>query len=79
MLYEVITLDANGWAINARAKINIPFGASLTASAKLPENAERSLADPFAEKKKVRTVFLVLLALAAALLGLWRLGYIPGF
>ncbi|NVO01008.1 MAG: hypothetical protein HXX17_16990, partial [Geobacteraceae bacterium] len=29
-------LDANGWAINARAKLNIPFGASLTALAKLP-------------------------------------------
>src|SRR6185369_17127179 len=29
-------LDANGWAVNARAKINIPFGASLTNVAKLP-------------------------------------------
>ena len=29
-------LDANGWAVNARAKINIPFGASLTGMAKLP-------------------------------------------
>jgi hypothetical protein len=41
-------LDANGWAVNARAKINIPFGTSLTATARLPENAERSLVDPFA-------------------------------
>ena len=41
-------LDANGWAVNARAKINIPFGNSLTATARLPENAERSLVDPFA-------------------------------
>ena len=32
-------LDANGWAVNARAKINIPFGGSLTAVAALP--AER--------------------------------------
>ena len=25
-------LDDNGWAVNARARINIPFGASLTAA-----------------------------------------------
>ena len=43
-------LDANGWAINARASINIPFGTSLTALAQLPHNAERTLTDPYAEK-----------------------------
>ncbi|MFZ5723788.1 MAG: hypothetical protein ACOY33_09005 [Pseudomonadota bacterium] len=46
-------LDANGWAVNARARINIPFGTSLTRLAKLPEGAERSLTDPYAEKKPV--------------------------
>lgn len=45
-------LDANGWAINSRAKINIPFGSSLTGLAKLPEGAERALTDPYAEKKR---------------------------
>jgi hypothetical protein len=44
-------LDANGWAINARARINIPFGTSLTQVAQLPPNAERALTDPYAEKK----------------------------
>lgn len=44
-------LDANGWAINARAHINIPFGTSLTQVAQLPPNAERALTDPYAEKK----------------------------
>jgi hypothetical protein len=44
-------LDANGWAINAKAKINVPFGAALTHVAKLPAGAQRDLADPFAEKK----------------------------
>jgi hypothetical protein len=43
-------LDANGWAVNARARINIPFGTSLTQLATLPLNAERSLIDPYAEK-----------------------------
>ncbi|MEK6696299.1 MAG: hypothetical protein AABY98_03965 [Candidatus Deferrimicrobiota bacterium] len=68
-------LDANGWAVNARAKINIPFGTSLTAVARLPENAERSLVDPFAEKKSPWKPYLVLAALLAAALVLWRQGY----
>jgi len=44
-------LDANGWAVNARARINIPFGTSLTQLATLPMGAERSLTDPYAEKQ----------------------------
>jgi len=44
-------LDANGWAVNAKAKINVPFGASLTAVATLPPGSQRDLTDPFAEKK----------------------------
>ena len=44
-------LDANGWAVNARARINIPFGTSLTQMAKLPEGTERALTDPYAEKQ----------------------------
>ena len=69
-------LDANGWAVNARARINIPFGSSLTAAARLPENAERSLADPFAEKKRPWKLVLALAALLAAALALWRQGYL---
>jgi hypothetical protein len=65
-------LDANGWAVNARVKINIPFGGALTATAKLPPNAKRSLVDPYAEKHTLRTWLLILLA-AAILVGggLW--------
>ena len=44
-------LDANGWAVNAKAKVNVPFGASLTRVASLPAGAHRDLVDPFAEKK----------------------------
>lgn len=65
-------LDANGWAINTRAKINIPFGTSLTQLARLPEGAERSLVDPYAEKKRSWIgyfVFALLLLLAL----LWRI------
>jgi len=61
-------LDANGWAVNARAKINIPFGRSLTKVAALPPGAERSLEDPFAEKKSPWPKLLFLLAIILALL-----------
>jgi hypothetical protein len=44
-------LDANGWAVNARAMINVPFGGSLTKVAALPSGSQRDLFDPFAEKK----------------------------
>ena len=61
-------LDANGWAVNARARINLPFGTDLTRLAELPEGAERSLTDPYAEKPRpwpfylAATLVLVLLA-----------------
>ena len=55
-------LDANGWAINARAKINIPFGTSLTQLAQLPPNAERALTDPYAEKKKPWALYFGIVA-----------------
>jgi hypothetical protein len=60
-------LDANGWAVNARVRINVTFGGSLTKLAALPEGAVRSLEDPFADKKskwpKVVIVLIILLAL----------------
>ena len=62
-------LDANGWAVNARARINIPFGTSLTQLAQLPEGAERALTDPYAEKERPWKVYLaiaVVLFVAAA-------------
>jgi hypothetical protein len=70
-------LDANGWAVNTLARINIPFGATLTATAALPPGAERSLRDPFAEKKRPWRLYLFLLVLFAVLGMLWQQGYLP--
>ena len=41
-------LNANGWAVNANAKINVPFGATLTSMAKYPKIA---FDDPFKQKE----------------------------
>jgi hypothetical protein len=43
-------LDANGWAVNAKAKINIPFGTSLTDVARLPLGSAVDIGDRFAQK-----------------------------
>ena len=68
-------LDASGWAINARVRINIPFGTSLTGMAELPEGAHRSLVDPFAEKKPVWPYYVLVAAVIGALVGLWYMGF----
>jgi hypothetical protein len=68
-------LDANGWAINARARINIPFGTSLTGMAELPEGANRLLVDPFAEKRVLWPYYLAIAAGICSLVGLWYVGF----
>jgi hypothetical protein len=58
-------LESNGWAVNGRVKINIPFGSALTDIAKLPPGSKRSLDDPYedkeASKRKRQSVLLVVL------------------
>lgn len=68
-------LDANGWAINARARINISFGTSLTKLAHLPDGSRRSLVDPFADKKLVWPYYVVIAGIIAALIGLWYMDF----
>jgi hypothetical protein len=46
-------LDAGGWAVNAKAKISVPFGTILTHTAMLPAGSQRDLFDPYAAKKSV--------------------------
>jgi hypothetical protein len=67
-------LDATGWAVNTRARINIPFGAALTGVAALPPGAERSLVDPFAEKKTRWPLWIILAGVVVAAAILWAKG-----
>jgi len=71
-------LDANGWAVNAKAKINVPFGASLTRVAVLPPGAQRDLADPFAEKKRPWKLYTFLTIVLLLALG-WVMGKFDSF
>jgi hypothetical protein len=59
-------LEGNGWAVNGRVKINIPFGTALTDIAALPAGSQRSLDDPYedkeAAKQQARFKLIVVLA-----------------
>jgi hypothetical protein len=70
-------LDANGWAINAKARINVPFGTVLTHVATLPPGSQRDLTDPYAEKKSPWPRLIILaIIIYAAYAGLDHFGYI---
>ncbi len=61
-------LEANGWAINGRVKINLPFGSKLTEVAALPPGARRVLEDPYedhAARRRRQLYWVVGLALLA--------------
>jgi hypothetical protein len=67
-------LDASGWAINTKAKINLLFGATLTAAAKLPPGSTVRLTDPFVDEagaKRRKRILWAFGLLAAVLLALY--------
>ncbi len=77
-------LDANGWAINAKAKVNMIFGRGLTRLAVLPDGSSLSLVDPWVKKKHrkwpwILLLIVILLAVAGGIL--WKRGdlnpYLP--
>ncbi len=68
-------LDASGWAINGRMKINLPLGRSLSQTAKVPAVAKRMLHDPYAENYTQRWMWLGVVVVALVLLG-WASGWL---
>lgn len=71
-------LDANAWAVNIRARINVPFGATLSSSARLPAGSRHDARDEYAERGfPWRTVIVALLVLFAA--HAWSKGQLDGY
>ena len=67
-------LNANGWAVNAAAKISIPFGNTLTDEAKFPK---MKLKDPYATGMPAwAKVLITLCILAGAAAAAWYFGLI---
>jgi hypothetical protein len=71
-------LDANGWAVNAFARINVPFGGALTKVAALPKGARRILDDPFAVKRPPYEVYAGVLFLVV-IGAFWTAGKLDEF
>jgi hypothetical protein len=44
-------LNAEGWAVNGKLNINVPFGGTLSHLSALPAGSSRQLQDPFAVKE----------------------------
>lgn len=71
-------LEASGWAINGRLKINFFFGGLLTSKAKLPQNAKHNRVDPTIKGHyKYWIAFLFALFIGCTTMGgwLWYQGY----
>ncbi len=64
-------LDASGWAVNGRVKINVPFGSKLTQVAQLPKGSRRSLRDPYQPPSIWPKVVALLVVLILAGGGYW--------
>jgi hypothetical protein len=69
-------LDASGWAINGRMRLNVRLGASLSQTAQLPPGTRR-LRDPFAPRSALP--WLVGLLVLVLLLAAWRWGLLAGW
>jgi hypothetical protein len=65
-------LDASGWAINARARINLAFGGVLTQVGELPKGTRRTLGDPYADRRFPWKSALVLVLVAMAFVWAWE-------
>ncbi|CAM3540034.1 hypothetical protein [Paracidovorax anthurii] len=69
-------LDASGWAINGRMRINTRLGGSLSQTARVPAGARRMPGDPFPESRQpawAAALVVVALVLFGALA--WRLDW----
>lgn len=70
-------LEASGWAVNGRIKINYALGDQLTSLAILPANSKRNLIDPLKDKRKL-SVMVILVIMLLGIFGIvgweyWKL------
>ncbi|MCK9364067.1 MAG: hypothetical protein M0P74_10800 [Syntrophales bacterium] len=64
-------LNAEGWAVNGKLKINVPFGGTLSHLSALPSGSSRQFNDPFAEKKSHWRLYVCAVLLIALVLILY--------
>lgn len=67
-------LEASGWAINGKVKINFFLGGQLTSKAELPPNSSRCYIDPMLKTKrktKYWLAFFLALLISIVITGVW--------
>ena len=70
-------LNAEGWAVNGKLKINVPFGKALSHLSVLPAGSSRELQDPFAAKESPWKLYIYgALVIIVLLVVAWFLGYL---
>ena len=69
-------LDASGWAINGRMRVNVRLGGSLSQTAKLPSHSKRTIRDPYAESNGTAVWILALVAITSLAVLAWRMGWV---
>jgi len=67
-------LDASGWAINGRMKVNVRLGASLSRTAQVPRHARRVVHDPYADRRGIAAALAALAVVLAAVVVGWQFG-----
>ncbi len=69
-------LDASGWAINGRMKVNVRLGGLLSQTAHVPPGTARVLQDPDRDRQHwTGAIAILVLALALAVLA-WRMNWL---
>ena len=69
-------LDASGWAINGRMKVNVRLGASLSQVAHVPATARRMTRDPFADRNGFAGAAAAVVLVAAVAVLAWRMDWL---
>ncbi|KKB62180.1 hypothetical protein WM40_18685 [Robbsia andropogonis] len=67
-------LDASGWAINGRMKVNVRLGTMLSQTARIPLSS-RPVKDPYADRHTGGYITATLLVLAVVAIVGWRFGW----
>ncbi|WPG38342.1 hypothetical protein [Variovorax sp. EBFNA2] len=68
-------LDASGWAINGRMKVNVRLGGMLSQTARVPPGAKRIAPDPYRQRHGLAGALAVTCVVGALLLA-WRMDWL---
>lgn len=69
-------LDASGWAINGRMKVNVRLGGMLSQTAHVPPGARRIAPDPYRERRGLTGAVAAVCIVGAVAVLAWRMDWL---